>query len=202
MYARSNPTLGRRFLQLTTSDSLDGKWSPLRAIRLKGIDACGVNIYTFGVQAHPLREDRLISFFPAILGCQSAPNGAPEGPAHGSLSSGVVCVSPSRRYELRGEANQTSSVHDLTRLGNGSLMMACSADGQSWSRPIHLFTCRSREGQRTASLPVANGFRFSHGRLFIWVHMCPRDSKPASCRRASTLPIMKAYKESHVQISS
>ena len=170
MYTRSNPTLGRRFVQFTTAASLIGEWSPLRSIRLRGIDACAVNIYTFGAQAHPLRDDRLIAFFPAVLGCRSIPQGVPEGP-DGSWAPGVICDSPDRRFELHGtpEANQTA-VHNLDYLGNCSLMMACSANGQSWSKPLQLFSCRSRSGQRTASLPVSNGLRFTRGRLFVWVH--------------------------------
>lgn len=169
-YIRSNPTLGRRFVQLTRSVNLTGPWSPLRSIRLRGVDACSVSIYTFSVQVHPLRADRLIAFFPVVLGCRTVPNGAPEGPEN-AWASGVMCESTARRFELHGapESNRTS-VHDLRRLGNNSLMMACSADGQSWSRPFQLFTCRSRGGIRTASLPVANGLRFAHGRLFVWVH--------------------------------
>ena len=170
LYTRSNPTLGRRFVQVTISFELNGEWSPLRSIQLRGVDACAVNIYTFGAQVHPLRDDRLIAFFPAILGCRSVPNGVPEGP-EGSWSTGVICDSPNRRFELLGapEANQTS-VHNLQVHANCSLMIACSTDGQSWSRPLQLFSCRSRSGARTASLPVSNGLRFKHGRLFVWVH--------------------------------
>ena len=45
-----------------------------------------------------------------------------------------------------------------------------------------------------------------HARLLGWKTSTSRPSvlgfQPASCRRASTLPVMKAYRESHVRISS
>ena len=196
LYTRANPTLGRRFVQVTTSRDMR-KWSALRSIRLQGVDACSVNIYTFSAQPHPLRNDRLIAFYPVIFDCQSAPQ--QPGPLGGGYFSGVHCTSSNRRYKLGGlsadtgaseeAGNSSSTVQDLSRIGNCSLRISCSANGESWSRPFELLGCRSRLGQRTASLPVANGLRFVGNSLFVWVHQdvpigLERDMKPSEMRRS------------------
>ena len=169
LYARANPTLGRRFVQFTTSNDLQ-TWSPFRSIRLEGVDACAVNIYTFAAQAHPLRSDRLIAFYPAVFGCHSV-SGIREGPVT-SYASDVVCNSQSEN------------------LSTYSLAMSCSADGRSWSQPFLLFSCYGRVGQRTASLPVANGVRFTGDRFFVWVHQ----DMPSGLRKDMTAREMRRSK--------
>ena len=164
LYARANPTIGRRFVQVTSSVDLR-EWTPLRSIRLKGIIACDASIYTFTVQSHPLRNDRLVAFFPAVLGCEGS--ATPEGP-HLFSHSGLRCKSRQRRFSDPA----SGALEDLSHLANASLMISCSADGHLWSQPFPLFLCRTIGlDQRVASLPVANGLRLVDGnRLFVWVH--------------------------------
>lgn len=169
LYVRANPTLGRRFVQYATSSNLQ-EWTTFRSIRLQGVDACALNVYTFAAQAHPLRNDRLIAFYPVVSGCKDRFTKMQDGPVT-SYSSGVVC--------------QTSSENVSTL----SLAMSCSADGRSWSRPFSLFSCYGRVGLRTASLPVANGLRFSGDRLYVWVHQdvptgLKKDMTPKEMRRS------------------
>lgn len=171
-YVRANPTLGRRFVQVTSSADLQ-EWTAMRSIRLKSTDACAANIYTFAVQHHPLRTDRLLAFYPSILGCHSGSSVA-EGPRLSSWS-GVHCTSAQRRFPRSGSgpgAGDFASVDDLSSLANASLMISCSANGRSWSQPFPLFHCRVRRhsGVRIASLPVSNGLRLMGDKLFVWVH--------------------------------
>ena len=135
LYARANPTIGRRFVQVTSSVDLR-EWTPLRSIRLKGIIACDASIYTFTVQSHPLRNDRLVAFFPAVLGCEGS--ATPEGP-HLFSHSGLRCKSRQRRFSDPA----SGALEDLSHLANASLMISCSADGHLWSQPFPLFLCRT-----------------------------------------------------------
>jgi hypothetical protein len=169
LYVRANPTLGRRFVQYSTSSDLQD-WTAFRSIRLQGADACAVNVYTFAAQAHPLRNDRLIAFYPVVSGCKDRFSKMQDGPVV-TYTSGVVC--------------RISSENASTY----SLAMSCSADGRSWSRPFSLFSCYGRIGVRTASLPVANGLRFTGDRLYVWVHQdvptgLKKDMTPKEMRRS------------------
>ena len=171
LYARANPTLGRRFVQVTSSVDLS-QWTPLRSISMKSIDACGAIVYTFAAQRHPLHESRLVAFFPAIVGCTGS--SSPEGPRIRTVS-GLDCKSPSR---------QDSD----SRLANASLMISCSANGHSWSKPFPLFLCRSSVGLRVASLPVSNGLRLVGNRLFVWVHQdVPYDRRLRGANRSKVV---------------
>ena len=182
LYARANPTIGRRFVQVTSSVDLR-EWTPLRSIRLKSIIACDANIYTFTVQSHPLRNDRLVAFFPAVLGCQGS--ATPEGP-HLFSHSGLRCKSRQRLFS----DSASGALDDLSHLANASLMISCSADGHLWSQPFPLFLCRTiGQDYRAASLPIANGLRLVDGnRLFVWVHQdVPYDKNLRGANRSKVV---------------
>ena len=68
LYARANLRFGAiaggRFVQVSSSDRLDGGWQPWRPIRIMGVDPSAMDIYTFAVQRNPVARSSLLAIFP------------------------------------------------------------------------------------------------------------------------------------------
>ena len=117
-------------------------------------------------------------------------------PDPGFQGSGVHLTGPGGILKVHHDFNfmrcmRTESAGDYgggrTRVSYSECRRGASAEGGS-----------AEGGSAEGSSSTGNaGYRRLHRRLYV-----SSGFQAASCRRASTLPIMKAYRESHVRISS